>query len=139
MPVNDGVAAGLSRLVTAINNLAGRALPSGGTAGQALIKTSAVNYAANWQTPAAGATPVIEILNVVIPVAVYGQYTVIINHALTTESSFINAQLVPNGDFDIDNFDDLELQVDALAGQIEFILFSPIVVGTYKIAYQVLN
>lgn len=49
----------ISALITAIGAdikaLYGRALPSGGTTGQALRKSSGTNYAVEWYTPSAGA------------------------------------------------------------------------------------
>lgn len=49
----------ISALITAIGAdikaLYGRALPSGGTTGQALRKSSGTNYAVEWYTPSVGA------------------------------------------------------------------------------------
>lgn len=50
MSLQTQVAAGFARLVTAINALAGRSLPPGGNAGQALVKSGAGDYAAAWGT-----------------------------------------------------------------------------------------
>lgn len=53
------LAARLSALVTVIvtdiNTLFGRQIPSGGTTGQALRKSSNTNYATEWYTPSVGA------------------------------------------------------------------------------------
>ena len=54
MSMSTQLAAGFARLVQACNALAARSLPAGGTAGQVLTKTAAVDYAAAWQTPAGG-------------------------------------------------------------------------------------
>lgn len=54
MSMSTQIAAGLARLVQACNALAGRSMPAGGTAGQVITKTNAVDYAATWQTPAGG-------------------------------------------------------------------------------------
>jgi hypothetical protein len=54
MSMSTELAAGFARLVQACNALAGRSLPAGGTAGQVLTKTAAMDYASAWQTPAGG-------------------------------------------------------------------------------------
>ncbi len=54
MSMSTQIAAGFARLVQACNALAGRSLPTGGTAGQVLTKASAVEYAAAWQNPSGG-------------------------------------------------------------------------------------
>ena len=41
-----------------INTMMPRLLPSGGTTGQVLAKTSATAYAADWSDPAAGGTEI---------------------------------------------------------------------------------
>ncbi len=52
--MQSDIASAFSRIVSAINVLFGRVLPSGGTTGQVLTKTSATNYAASWQTASGG-------------------------------------------------------------------------------------
>lgn len=54
MSMRTQIEAGFSRIVLACNALAGRSLPTGGTAGQVLTKSNAVDYAAAWQTPSGG-------------------------------------------------------------------------------------
>lgn len=58
MSVQTSIATGFARLVSAINVLAGKSLPSGGANGQVLAKTSATDYAVSWQTPSGGAVQV---------------------------------------------------------------------------------
>lgn len=54
MSMLTSVAAGFARLVQAVNTLAARVQPAGGTVGQVLTKTGAADYAASWQTPSGG-------------------------------------------------------------------------------------
>lgn len=57
------IASAFNRLVSAINVLSGRVLPSGGTTGQVLAKTSATSYDTSWQTISGGGfSPDIKIL-----------------------------------------------------------------------------
>lgn len=56
MTLQTNIATAFARVVQACNVLASRVQPAGGAAGQVLTKLSATNYAAAWQTPAAGGT-----------------------------------------------------------------------------------
>lgn len=53
MSLQTNLVAAFARLVQSCNVLAGRVQPPGGSAGQVLTKTTAADYAAAWQTPAA--------------------------------------------------------------------------------------
>ena len=46
---------------TVRGNLKGAGVPAGGTAGQALVKTSATDFATNWATPAASSPPEVHV------------------------------------------------------------------------------
>jgi hypothetical protein len=54
MSLQSNLGLAFARLVAAVNALAGRSQPAGGATGQVLTKTSAVDYASAWQTPAGG-------------------------------------------------------------------------------------
>lgn len=54
MSLQTQIAAAYNRVVAAINAVNAKTLPTGGAAGQVLTKSSASDYAAQWQTPSAG-------------------------------------------------------------------------------------
>lgn len=58
--INNAITTLQNQMTTANTNitaLQGKVLPTGGTAGQVLVKTDATDYHASWQTPTSGGSP----------------------------------------------------------------------------------
>ena len=60
MSISSNVNALAAAVRDKINLMMPRLMPSGGTTGQVLTKTSATNYAASWQTVSGSGTSVID-------------------------------------------------------------------------------
>jgi hypothetical protein len=65
MTLQERISAFITAVGADINALYGRSVPSGGTTGQVLTKSSGADYAATWSTPALTQAKLdeIEILN----------------------------------------------------------------------------
>jgi hypothetical protein len=108
-----------------------RLLPTGGTTGQALVKSGPADFAASW-----GATSGISVATgSIVTKNSNGEITTA--NPSATPTSLVIAQLQPNADFDADDLQEYSVSATPTAGSIVFtITNNGPVVGDFRIAYQ---
>lgn len=131
----------INDLATAIKNkinlMMPRLVPSGGDAGAVLAKNTATDFDFGWAVPSVSGLTV-KSADITINAAGYDSVTENIAEPGVTESSKINAWLVPNSDFEADDLFGYSVIARPLIDSIDItICDSGPIVGTFTINYTV--
>lgn len=123
---------------TDIKALFGRALPTGGAAGQVLAKTAATDYAVGWVNQSGGGGGSVQKVELTVATAVQRQAQITMEVPGTLATQTVICQLVPNADWDADDLADLSVRAEAATDQIIFTITrdGPLV-GSFAVAYQI--